>query len=120
MIIKEGKYYRDKNGTVYGPLLFHTDSGCKRYYFLGAPSWWTWDKNGKFASLVTNDYDLVEEVEVTPVAPKTATFYVAARRWGDNTLTAVARDKLDAFGVGYGPAVAVELELPPKPEGTRP
>lgn len=117
MIIKTGKHYRARIGVILGPLRVNPAGlNLVRYYH----SHWSWDENGRCTPERETDFDLIEEVEVTPVTPKTATFYVAAYRspTKDEYFASVCRSA-EAFGPTYGPAVAVELELPPKPEGTK-
>lgn len=124
MKLEAGKYYRARDGRIFGPLQKVSDEAFP-FYFRTSGIIWSWSSIGQYTTS-PDGCDLIEEVEVTPVAPKTATFYVAA--WWTNDGKASAsihryRDGLEhsLSGLGsHGHIVEVELELPPKPEGTKP
>ena len=67
MIIQEGRYYRARNGVIYGPLANHPESH--------QPFWCKitnefWMKNGSYYSNGTNsNLDLLSEVNLVMVDP---------------------------------------------------
>lgn len=121
MKLEAGKYVRARNGVIFGPLAARTDEDGSVIYYQPGLAQWSWNCDGYVYDKVAGPFDLVEEVTVTPVAPKTATFYVAAW-WADSgkASASVSTEQKALKHSLCGPTVTVELELPPKPEGMKP
>jgi hypothetical protein len=68
MKIEEGKYYRARNGAIYGPML-HVKSPI-RYPFRIAGVDYEWGVNGFYQSdLQPTQFDLISEVYVSDTPP---------------------------------------------------
>ena len=67
MILQEGKYYRARNGVIYGPLVAHKKS---RQTFLCKITNKSWTIKGNYYSnSAVSNYDLISEVNLIMVDP---------------------------------------------------
>jgi hypothetical protein len=71
MKLEAGKYYRARNGNVYGPL--QSKESSERYKFSISHIHWT-SEGGYHPDNWESDYDLIEEILITSVPPKEPTF----------------------------------------------
>ena len=68
MILQEGKYYRARNGVIYGPLAHDIDISDRPFFCPKALEYWTEEgtyRSDRFNSL----YDLLSEVNLIMVDP---------------------------------------------------
>lgn len=72
MQIREDRYFRGRNGVVYGPMVAKFDGNHRGWTTANKPDV-TWLDSGAFIASCETEYDLVEEVIVFPVREGTDT-----------------------------------------------
>lgn len=97
MKLEAGKKYKDRLGTIHGPLMPNSDADSMFPYVDGDM---TWFENGRYLAETTNKYDLIEEVTQKNLKR------VALKGWYSKGFLHLywANDSF-FFGDGYAPAL---------------
>lgn len=103
--VKEGRYYRARNGTVWGPIAVIPLSGHLSAWCVGDFGYrLIWTKLGRLDYRRPHPLDLVEEVEIAPMAKEGETiplnFAHDARAQEQSRQVAQSRDLANSAGAG--------------------